>query len=213
MPRYWKIKNKSPFRLAEISNVGNYQNNLMRLNCFAIANNVPTWKLNFKSKKCNLDQSHILNLLRATSYTKKPTCIMSWKVKGKKVSTKKCRIISSEGLDSGTADSLEKNTVGSPMDGHISLFLKVPNGCVIPSVIKRVKLVINGQLLPKNKFQYAICDSLRADFTACSDYEYLQNPGPAIVPFTGVSDDRNSCSAYLVRPNSNLKSYCKFAVR
>lgn len=214
MPRYWKIRNKSTFVHAKIIPTGNFQNNLVRLNLFGKDNKLPTWKLACKSRNYNLDHSHILNLLKATSYTIKPTCIITWKgIKGKGFRSPKCKILSSEGIDNGTAYSLQKNTIGLPSDGHLSLFIRLPRNVNVPDTIKKVRIIINGQLLPRKQFQYAICDSLRAEFVKCTDFEYLQNPGPAIVPFTGVSDDRESCSAYYIRPYSNLKSYCKFAVR
>jgi hypothetical protein len=213
MPRYWSVKNKQAFLRAEASEIGNYQSNIMRLNFFGRNNTLPQWKLKFRNRTFPLDQSHILNLLTTSSYTVKPKCFISWvKRKGKRTSTKPCKILSSEGITNGDAFGLKKYSGTAPNDGHFSLFLKVPSSCTIPKTIKQVKIMIKGQLLPKKKYYYGICDSLHDDFVHCSDYEYLQNPGPAIVPFTGVSDDRESCSAFYIRPNTNPQSYCKFAV-
>lgn len=209
----WKAKTTHRIDRGTLQSAVNYNSNMMRLDLFAKNHNVPDWKLRFRNKRITLDQSHILHLLNSTFYGVKPTCQIRYKTPRGKRQVRVARIFATSGAESGHLFTLQKYSTSVPKDGYWSLFLKFPRGCKTPKTITNVSVKIQGFLLPKKKFQYGICDTLHADFVPCNDIDYLYNPGKAVVPYTGVSGERDSCSAFLIRPNSNLKSYCKFAVR
>ena len=194
MSRVWKLQNKNPLpRIA----VTQRQSNLYVLDVHSRFRS----SLRYRRQTVPYNLTSLALLLRASLYALRPAIKMEYKCDGKRV-VARGRIVAcrSEEVDAPT----------SPHLAHLTLFVKLdPTSCPIQPVMKWVNLVIQCPLLPKDRYQYGVCDTLHAKYRVCSDMEYLRAPGRSLVPDVGPSKDRTRCAVFLLRPGTNPLSYCK----
>lgn len=94
----------------------------------------------------------------------------------------------------------------------LTLIVRLNNQCSLPKNLRKINLVVVGNLLPTNKFQYGLCDKTRSRFRACTDREYLQNPGRGVIPWITTGNGSQMCHIFYRRDAQAPQSYCSFDV-
>ena len=95
---------------------------------------------------------------------------------------------------------------------YLTLVVRLKKGCQLPTNLRKINLQVIGHLLPRDTFQYGVCDKVRSRFRACSDQEYLTNPGRGTIPWVSPGGGSNMCQIFYLRDHQSPDTYCKFDV-
>lgn len=171
-------------------------------------------------KRMRYQLADLVHLLRASLYVYRPRILLLYdeggvksKQKQKKKQQKKQHKPKTKRAQTGgrlVAFQAEESDTSHGDPIALTLYIRLAPGCRPPSPLRRLSLHFSCPLLPRDRFQYGVCDTLHGKYRVCQDLTYLRSPGRACVPDVGPGRDRTRCSVFRLRPPNTPKSYCKF---